>query len=105
MWSSSTSIAAASILISEHGLEAAAMEVELDHIGGGEAERGQGCEKELIDDSRTRHANRTGSGPGRMRGDDHARVVALRGHRQLSTRKEIPADPTFGMQQRLISRQ
>src|SRR2546428_103196 len=81
------------------------MEVELDHIGGGEAERGQGREKELIDDSRTRHANRTGRGPGGMRGDDHARAVSLRGHRQLSTLKQVPADPTFGMHELLISRQ
>jgi|GEM_PF-5174202 len=81
------------------------MEGELDHIGGGEAERGQGREKELIDDSRTRHVNRTGSGPGGMRGNNHARAVSLRGHRQLSTLKEVPADPTCGMHELLISRQ
>ena len=65
------------ILIREHGFEAAAMEVELDHISGGEAEGGQGGEKELIDALITGHANRTGSGPGWMCGDDHARAVSL----------------------------
>src|SRR5258708_4027461 len=81
------------------------MQVELDHIGSGEAERGQGREKELIDHSITGHANRTGSGPGWMRGDDHARAMSLRGHRQCSTLKQVPADPTFRMHKLLIGGQ
>src|SRR5260370_19618945 len=81
------------------------MQVELDHIGSGEAERGQGREKELIDDSLAGHTNRTGSGPGWMRGDDHARAVSLRSHRQFSTLKEVPADTTFWMHELLLCRQ
>src|SRR6266699_792226 len=93
------------ILIREHGFKAAAMEVELDHISGAEAEGGQGGEKELVDHSLAGHANRTGSGPGWMRGDDHARAMSLRGHRQFSTLKQVPADPTFRMHELLIGRQ
>src|SRR5205823_4751696 len=37
------------IFISQHRLETATMQIELDHIGSGEAASGQGSEKELID--------------------------------------------------------
>jgi hypothetical protein len=93
------------ILISEHGFKAAAMQVELDDIGGAEAEGGQGREKELIDHAITSDANRTGSRPGGMRGDDHARAVSLRGYWEFATLKEVPAHPTFRMHELLIGRQ
>src|SRR5258708_37277334 len=93
------------ILISQHGLEAAPMQVELDHIGGAEAERRQGREKQLVDNSLASHTNRTGSGPGWLCGDDHARAMSFGGHRQFSTLKQIPAGPTFRMHELLIGRQ
>src|SRR5712691_7297251 len=83
------------VFISQHGLEAAPMQVELDHIGGAEAECRQGREKQLVDHSLASHANRAGSGPGWMGGDDHARAMSLCGHRQFSTLKQVPAGPTF----------
>src|SRR5260370_13040112 len=90
------------VFISQHGLEAAAMQVELDHIGGAEAERRQGREKQLVDHSLASHANRAGSGPGGMCGDDHARAMSFGGHPQFSTLKQVPAGPTFRMQQLLM---
>src|SRR5712692_7180762 len=94
------------ILIREHGLEAAAMQVELNHKGLGEAEHRPGCEKKLVEDhSLAGHPHWAGSRPSWMRGDDHTRTVSLRGDRQCSTLKQIPADPTFRMHELLIGRQ
>src|SRR5260221_1589101 len=90
------------ILISQHGLEAAPMQVELDHIGGAEAERRQGREKQLVDHSLASHANRAGSGPGWMCGDDHARAMSFGGHRPISTIQPIPAGSTFPMDEMII---
>ena len=81
------------------------MQVELDHIGSAEAEGGQGREKQLVDALIAGHPNRAGSRPGRMRGDDHARAMSFGGHGQVSTLKQVPADPTFRMHELLIGGQ
>ncbi len=81
------------------------MQVELDHIGGAEAECGQGREKQLVDALIAGHPNRAGRRPGGMRGDDHARAMSFGGHGQVSTLKQVPAHPAFRMHELLIGGQ
>ncbi len=76
------------------------MQIELDDIGSGEAESGQGGKKEFRDDSVAEHANWTGSGL--MRRNNQTNVMPLCGDRHLPTIKEVPAGATFGMGELLI---
>jgi hypothetical protein len=59
------------ILIGKLGLEAPSMQVEPDHISGGEAKSGQGGEEQLIDSPLARHADRTGCSPSRMSSNNY----------------------------------
>lgn len=93
------------ILISKYGLEAPSMQVEPHDISSGEAEGGQGCEEQLIDDLIAGDPNRTSRASGRMGCDNHPTPLSLCGHRQFPTVKQIPAGATFGMCELLVRRQ
>src|SRR2546430_4500626 len=79
------------------------MQIELDHIGSGEAGSGQGREKEFIDPSIAGHPDRTGGSL--MRGHNQTSAMPLCRDRHLATIKQIPASATFRMRELLVSGQ
>src|SRR5438105_4615909 len=91
------------LFISQHRLETATMQIELDHIGRGEAASGQGSEKELIDALIAGHANRAAGGL--MGSNNQARAMRISGDRHLPTIKQVPAGATFRMGELLIGGQ
>src|SRR6266700_2026373 len=81
------------------------MQIELDHIGSGEAQSGQGGEEELIHHLISCDPNRSLGSGGSMSGDNDPTVMALCGNRELSTSKEVPTGPAFWVGELLIGGQ
>jgi hypothetical protein len=83
------------VFICQSRLKGAAMQIQLDDIGGGKPLLWQCGEEEFVDDTRTRDANRTLFLAGRMGGHNHATPHALGPYRNLRAIVEAAHDLTF----------
>src|SRR6266516_50397 len=90
------------VLIGESRLKGAAMQIQLDDIGGGEDLRRQSREEEFIDDAFPRDANWTLFVAGGMGGHYHATEHARRSHRHLWTVVEAAHQLAFRTLLKLI---
>src|SRR5450759_4523198 len=93
------------ILVSQDRLETATMQIELDDVSRGEANSGQGREKELINQAIASHSNGGLGSSGCMRRNNHPTAMSLCGNRDLPTIKYVPARATFWMGELLVSGQ
>ena len=83
------------ILVGEHRLKGAAMQVQFDDIGGGKCRLWQVGEEEFIDDARTRDADGTLLQAFWVGGHHHATGHARRPHRHSRAIIEAAHDLTF----------